>query len=143
MNKNRYADARPLLKELGILTVYQLNLYQILTFMFKLKNEMTPKVFRDQFSFINHRYPTRYSINNYQIPQNLLRKTDFSITCRGPRIWNNLLSSDLKTVTSINLFKNSIKRILLNLVNEKEYFWFFFCKFLYFYILTMLLLFCF
>ena len=122
MNKDRGTDTGPLLKEMGILNIYQLNLYQILIFMFKLKNEMTPEFFQNQFSLIKHRYPTRFSKNSYQVPRTSLRKTNFSITCRGPRLWNNILPTSSKSITSINSFKNTIKRDILNLNNEKEHF---------------------
>ena len=39
MNTDRYTSGRPLLKEVGILNVYQLNLYQTLIFMFKLTTQ--------------------------------------------------------------------------------------------------------
>ena len=39
MKTDRYTSGRPLLKELGILNVYQLNLYQTLIFMFKLTTQ--------------------------------------------------------------------------------------------------------
>ena len=107
MNTDRYTSGRPLLKALGILNVYQLNLYQTLIFMFKLKHKMIPEVFQSQFSVINHRYPTRYSSNSFKIPKTSLHKTDFSISCRGPRIWNNLLHEDVKNITKLNSFKNS------------------------------------
>ena len=122
LNKNRYESARPLLKELGILNVYQLNLYPTLIFMFKLKHKMIPEIFQSQFSVIDHRYPTRYSSNNFKIPKTALRKTDFSISCRGPRIWNNFLLKEVKDITNLNPFKRSVKSILLNIVNEIEYF---------------------
>ena len=83
---------------------------------------MTPEIFQQQFSLIYHRYPTRYSANSYKIPKTFLRKTDFLITCRGPRVWNNLLDKNLKSITSLNLFKKSIKPLLLGLIREKEYF---------------------
>ena len=93
MDKDLFTEARPLMKDLNILNVYQINLFQTLQFMFKLKNEKTPQVFKTQFAKIQHRYPTRYSTNNYVIPRTTLRKTDFAITCRGPSLWNKNTST--------------------------------------------------
>ena len=91
--------------------------------MFKLKNGMMPKVFEHQFSTITHKYNTRYKTNNFVIPKTKLRLTDFSITCRGPRLWNSLLTPNLKTIKSFSPFKYSLKRLLLNTDdNEKKYF---------------------
>ena len=92
-----YAEARPLMKDLQILNVYQLNLFQTILFMFKLKNDIIPQVFRSQFSCINHRYPTRHSINNSTVPMTKLHKTNFTITCRGPSLWNKIPTAAMKT----------------------------------------------
>jgi len=122
MNKDRYAEARPLLKELGILNPFQLNIFHTILFMFRLRNEMLPKIFKAQFSVINHRYPTRHSINNYTIPKSTLRKTDFAITYRGPRLWNSIPTAPMKNITSFEIFKSSCKQLLLNSQNETNFF---------------------
>ena len=120
LDKNRYDSAKPLLKKLGILTVYQLNLYQTLIFMLKLKHRMTPDIFVEQFSVINHRYPTRYSSNSYKIQITSLSKTDFSIACRRPCIWNTALNKEVKATTSLNCFKRLIKPTLLDVVKARS-----------------------
>ena len=122
LDMQRYTEARPLLKSLSILNVYQLNILQILIFMFKHKNNMLPDVFKSLFSAINHKYPTRHSNNNYIIPKTVLRKTDFTITTRGPRLWKLIPTIDLKNCTSLTIFKPILKRQLLNIHNETDYF---------------------
>ena len=54
MNKDMFTEARPLMKDLSILNVYQINLFQIMQFMFKLKNEKISQVFKTQFFKIQH-----------------------------------------------------------------------------------------
>ena len=122
MNKDTYADTRPLMKDLNILNIYQMNLFQILLFMFKSKNETNPRVFKSKFAVINHRYPTRYSTNNLKIPTTRLRKTDFSITCRGPSLWNKIPTTEIKNITSMQTFQTKLKYLLLNIENETEFF---------------------
>ena len=122
MNKDMYSEARPLMKSLQILNIYQLNLFQIVLFMFKLKNETIPQIFHSQFTAINHKYPTRHSLNNYTLPKTTLRKTDFSITYRGPNLWNRIPSKDMKNLVLIDLFKAKLKKLLLNSVNEISFF---------------------
>ena len=102
-------EARPLLKILNILNVYQINIFQILIFMFKHQQNMLPDVFKPLFSLISHKYPTRHAKNNYIVPKTHLRKTDFSITCRGPRLWKSIPSCDLKNSTSLAFFKSILK----------------------------------
>ena len=48
-NKDRMTHARPLMKQLNILNIYQLNIYQTLSFMFKTKQQLTPNIFLDKF----------------------------------------------------------------------------------------------
>ena len=58
----KYTQARPLMKTLNAINIYQINIFQTLVFMVKLKNNMAPKVFHNQFKSIQHEYPTKYSI---------------------------------------------------------------------------------
>jgi len=119
LNADRYACAEPLLTEINVLNIYKLNIYRSLIFMFKIHNNMLPAYFQPHFTLINHKYSTRHSIGNFLIPTTSLKKSDFSITCRGPRLWNSILNKDIKNITSIDLFKKTVKRYLLNLNNKK------------------------
>ena len=121
MNKDIHAESRPLMKNLSILNVYQINIFQIVLFMYKLKNGKLPKVFRTQFSCINHKYWTRYSVNNYVIPRTKLRKTDFALTHRGPELWNQI-PHDMKSLESFETFKSRLKQLLLSSTTEKSHF---------------------
>ena len=49
-----YFPSRLLMKELNILNVYQINILQHLLFMFKVKSSITPRVFNQVFSLIDH-----------------------------------------------------------------------------------------
>ena len=60
-------SSRLLMKELNILNVYQINILQHLLFMFKVKRSITPRVFNQAFSLIDHLYPARFSDNSLNI----------------------------------------------------------------------------
>ena len=66
LSEERNTHSRPLMKKLGILNIFQLNILQTLLFMFKTKNEESPRIFSDQFSNIEHKYSTRFSDNNFK-----------------------------------------------------------------------------
>ena len=100
--------AKPLMKKLNILNVYQLNIIQTATFMLKVKLNLAPNVFSETFNEIKHKYPTNYSANNFLIPQKQLKVSKFSISVRGPKIWNNFLSNQTKSINSLSLFKTTI-----------------------------------
>jgi hypothetical protein len=46
---DRYTPSDPLLREIGALNIYKLNLHQVLIFMFKIKHDLTLKTFQESF----------------------------------------------------------------------------------------------
>ena len=116
--EGRYTHARPLMKTLNALNIYQINIFQTLVFMFKLKNNMAPKVFQNQFKSIQHKYPTKYSLQNFKQPKTISKLTKYSITSRGPELWNNFINNETKLITNISRFKKTIKKQILNFENE-------------------------
>ena len=96
-----------LMKELNILNVYQINILQHLLFLFKVKNSITPKIFKQVFSLID---PTRS--NNY-IQQ------DFLITVSKYVIFQFKIDN-LKLVLEVQQyginFSREVKRFILSLM---------------------------
>ena len=95
-----------LMKELNILNVYQINILQHLLFLFKVKNSITPKIFKQVFSLID---PTRS--NNY-IQQ------DFLITVS--KYVFQFKIDNLKLVLEVQQyginFSREVKRFILSLM---------------------------
>ena len=60
-NEDRLAHAKPLMKSLKILNIYQVNIFQTLTFMQKTKLNQNPKLFSQTFQPVTHKYPTKYA----------------------------------------------------------------------------------
>ena len=115
-------NSRTFMEENNILNVYKINLYQVLNFMFRVHNETIPKTFNNKFKYIDHKYETRHSTDNFMVPKRTTRITRFAISSRGPRIWNSLTSNSAKTINFYPLFKSTIKENLLKLKVEKNYF---------------------
>ena len=78
-NKSIHVHSKPLMQKMNTLNVYQLNIFQILRFMHKQKLNKNPKIFVNSFNKIKHKYPTRYSQNNYKQPKLKTRNTSFVI----------------------------------------------------------------
>ena len=57
--KDKLTHAKPLLQSINSLNIYQLNIFHILLFMHKVKNEQTPQIFKTIFSKTNNKYNTR------------------------------------------------------------------------------------
>lgn len=121
---DRFTPSNSLLAELNILSIYKLNIHQVLSFMFKSKLLLNPKIFNEKFSQIQHKYNTRYSKNNFETPKTVLKSGRYSIQHRGPWLWNTYLKSEYKNLTSLNIFKTTTKKILLCDNNDNILFFF-------------------
>ena len=98
-NRHRLMHTRSLLKSLNALNVYQINLLQVLLFMYKIKTNTPPRIFAYHLQTINPKYATRYSRKISKRQRE--RETDSSyakyfIHARGPVIWNSLLNETEK-----------------------------------------------
>ena len=122
LNKDRMTHSRPLMKELQILNVYQLNIYQTLNFMYKTKLGLTPSIFVDKFTAITHKYPTNYAANNFIVPSSQLKLSQFCISVRGPNIWNKFINNKIKNLSSLPMFQSAIKHKLFSSENQTSLF---------------------
>ena len=112
-NQDRFTHARPILKTLNALNVYQINLLRVLLFMHKIKTNSSPRIFLHQFQTINHKYATRHSRNNFKEPKRETNYAKYCIHARCPVIWNSFLNETEKTYyRSISLNVKSKKRYL-------------------------------
>ena len=89
------------MEENGILNVYKFNLYQFLNFMFRVHNQTIPKSFQTKFQYIEHKYETRQSKDNFIIPK---RNTRITLFWQNKTYWNftkfykKLLQVSLKSI---------------------------------------------
>ena len=74
------------MEQTKILIIYKLNIYQVLTFMFKIKRDSVPAAFRNNFQKISHRYPTGLSQSNFIEDNILSNQTKFSVSFPGSRL---------------------------------------------------------
>ena len=121
-HEDKLAHSRPLLRSLNALNVYQINLYQHLIFMFKLNTNQAPSIFSDLIKKPDHKYPTKFSENCFSLKHFSLKSSKYSISFRGPKIWNDFLSKKEKELQSFSLFKKAVHSKLLENEHELEYF---------------------
>ena len=117
-NKDKFTNSKPLLKNLNALNVYQINIYQHLGFMHKFNNNETPKVFNNIIKRPEHRYPTNFSSLNFSLKSYSLNNTKYSISFRGPKLWNDIPNKQEKEIQSFPLFQKKMKIKLLESENE-------------------------
>ena len=103
-----------------VLNIYKFSIYQILNFVFKIKANTAPCIFQKQFTEIQHQYSIRFINSSFVESQLVYSQTKFSVSSRGPRLWNKLL--DQQIYGKRNFFKKSIKLTLLSLENELRFF---------------------
>ena len=119
---NDNADIRELMLKMKVLSIYKVNIYQVLTSMFKIKTNTVSLVFRTQFKEIQHICPTRFSKNSFVENQLVYSQTKFSVSSRGPRLWNNILDQQQKSIDHETIFKESVKLSLLSSENNIRFF---------------------
>ena len=91
---DKFTHSKPLFKRVNALNIYQLNLSQVLNFMFKAKHNLTPRVFSARFLEIHHKYPTRFSEHNFLEPALATTRSKFSMSAREPHLWNHILNDN-------------------------------------------------
>ena len=106
-NKDKFSHSKPLMRDMNVLNVYQINIFQVLKFMYKSKHKLNRTVFDNTLTEIHHQYPTRFSRSNFKQPKIITKTTNFAISSRAPKIWNNyLLDFEKKNYLCLYFFKN-------------------------------------
>ena len=118
--KDKFTHSKPLMVSLNALNIYQLNIYQTLLFMYKIKNNITLPVFQPSFTEVNSKYNTKSS-NIFYKPFCNTKHAQYAITYRGPYLWNSIIDKKLQN-NSLEVFKNTVKHICLQLENAHIYF---------------------
>ena len=107
--------SEPLLRSINALNIFQINIFQTVQFMHKIKNKNAPRVFQDLFSVPCHAYPTNFSLSNFLVPRTALKSSRFAISTRGPYLWNTCLTKREKEIDNFLLFKHRSKEKILEL----------------------------
>ena len=122
--KDRLTHAKPLLVEMRVLSLYEINIFQVLCFMFKCKEKIAPKVFHFLFTLKpENKYTTR-STGILVHPFGKNKFSEFSISSRGPYLWNKLIASNVNFYNhdSFSIFKNNVRNFLLGIDGILQYF---------------------
>lgn len=107
------AHTAPIFSKLGLLNIFQINVFQTACFVFKFSTRSLPHSFDNFFTLNNeiHRYNTRQS-RCFHYFKNRTTLYRFSIRQKGPSIWNSL-PPDMKS-SHFHIFKHNLKQKLLN-----------------------------
>ena len=121
-NKDKLTHSKPLFENLNALNVYQINIYQHLNFKDKFIKNQIPSIFSDVIKRPNHKYPTTFSQSIFYLKRYSLHSTKYSISIRGPKLWNDVINKEEKNKQSYSLFQKNIKSKLIEIEKETDYF---------------------
>lgn len=122
--KDRFTHAKPLLESINALTVYEINIFQILCLMNKCQNQAAPSAFNDLFVL---KPQSSYSLpsNNVLLePFSRTKLSQFCISFRGPHLWNKFISQNtlLCKIQYLPLFKIKVKEMISCMNNITDFF---------------------
>jgi hypothetical protein len=122
--KDRFTHARPLLLEMNILNIYQLNVYNILCFMYKCKTNDSPPSFHNLYSI---KEKNKYNLRNDNFIRLQFSHTNFGKSCvsfRGAFLWNKIVLKhfDFSHEWTYTSYKRKLKKIILSIDNILLYF---------------------
>lgn len=107
------ASSGPLFQKHQILNIYNINIYQICIFIYKIQSSEgnIPVQFITYFKkkSSSHSFSTRQSLHLH-LPKFLTSRGQFAIKYRGAKIWNDFLHLPKKS--SLNTYKKSLKKYL-------------------------------
>ena len=107
-------SALPIIEDLKILNIFNLNTYQLLIFMFKFSNKDLPPNFDFFFQKnVSERYNLRVNTQGkLSLPKNTCKYIEHSLAYRGPKLWNSI-HDEIKKAPNLNTFKGLLKNFLI------------------------------
>ena len=78
-NQSKTSPSGPIFLSLNVPNVYQINIFQSVSFIHKMKNKNVPHIFLIAFGVPCHAYPTNFFLINFSVPQTFLKTTRFAI----------------------------------------------------------------
>ena len=123
-NKDHFLHTKPLFIHAKILTVYKINLLQILSLMFKCKNRTAPFVFHNLYTLKPASKQSLRTVNLLSVPLKRTKLDQFSIYFDGLYFWNKLLAQKtfICNLEYYRLFKNRLKEVIFSLHDATLYF---------------------
>ena len=117
--KDKFTSANPLLEQINAMTVYKMNIFQTLCFMYLCKNGNTPSIFKHIYTL---KPISKYTTRSKNILFKPLRKKNFAkfkLSYRGPNLWNERIApnNDLLEAVTIHIFKMWLKKIIFASAN--------------------------
>ena len=95
--RDRFTHAQPILHNMNALTIFQINLFHIILFMFKCKKKIAPPISHNPFTPILENKYNNSSRGKLTKPFYRKKLTQFNIDYRGAHLWNELAHDNFLT----------------------------------------------
>ena len=105
------AHTEELFKNLQFLNIFKIYKLQLACHMFKIRNNLTSDIYNFSVNEDFHTYQTRHKDDIHKDFCRTKCRQD-TVRFQGPKLWNSL-PTEIKDVSSLNLFKKKIKQYLL------------------------------
>ena len=92
--------------------------------MHKIRSQTAPKIFQNKFRKPTHKCPRNFFTSNCSIPPFKLSMCKYRISIRDGKLtlWKNIPRNSEKMQESVTVFKNFVRKKILELQNETWYF---------------------
>ena len=109
LNENNFCPLRSLLRS-HALNVYKINLYHYFNFMQKFNSSQSPIIFNDLIEKLNRTSRKNFSDKNFILKEYSVNSSKYSVSVRGPKIWNKFLKKKDKMKEKNHLFNTPSKK---------------------------------
>ena len=121
-NQSKTSPSKPLFLSFNVLNIYQINIFQSVQFMHKIKNKNVLHIFLKLFDVSCHAYLTNFSLINLSVPRTFLKTTRFAISAGSLLFWKNCLSQEEKEIDNFLLLKKRAKEKIMELSTAANFF---------------------
>ena len=110
---DRYTHSKPFFIEMKILNIYELNVFNVLCFMYLWKNNLSLPIFKVLFS---EKPINKYTLRNNKFMHEPFCRTKFNqygIAYRAPYLWNKVVLPNFDIFYTFPIFKHKLKNFIL------------------------------
>ena len=114
---SRFSNTKQYFIEMRILNIYELNIYNVLCFVYMWKNDLSLSVFKDIFT---PKPINKCNLRNTDFLNEPFCQTNFNQFCiayRAPHLWNKIAlpNFDFELPITFRLFKSKLKSLIFSL----------------------------
>ena len=88
--------------------------------MHKFINNQIPSISGDLIKTPDHNYPRNFSQSGFCLKRHSLNRTEYSISMREPKLWNDVINKEKKDIKSYSFFQQKKKKLKSKLIETEN-----------------------